>query len=241
MPKAITVTRIDAPATRRSSKSPQERRAEDAATKEAVTLPMQPPLRQSPIKRPVVLYVPDKVPAPRAANTKGTQGRRKMLMPAWTTRSTRRFPERALTEALSLLKPAADTTKLKGFSSFAAADIKDVCQLINQKYSNLEHEPPIVCDLKPDLLRTHADAAVNGEVINLPGRSKTIPQEVVDFWCGWITLDCDDQRSPPIGQCVWMLFQMCDAAKVHVPPDWLANGPPQKFWIAVGTAKSEGG
>ena len=76
---------------------------------------------------------------------------------------------------------------------------------MSEKYSH--EEMGVECVLLPQTLLVHAKARDNGEVIGTKGNQKTIPQVVIDTWVGWIAIDAELQRCPPITQCLWMLWQ----------------------------------
>jgi hypothetical protein len=69
---------------------------------------------------------------------------------------------------------------------------------VSKKYSN--EEMGVECVVKPETLLVHANARDNGEVIGTKGNQKTIPQVVIDTWVGWIAIDAELQRCPPITQ-----------------------------------------
>ena len=131
MTKAITVTRTERPALRRSSTSPQSAREEaiehavraivEASNEGAAQVGASPskpealPARKSPRQSPQAQrYAPEPVYEPRVARTLQTKGGQKQVAPAWTRRSTRRWPDEAMKEALKRLTPAKDKGRLRG-------------------------------------------------------------------------------------------------------------------------------
>ena len=123
-------------------------------------------------------------------------------------------------DALKRLKPAASKDKLKGSSIFGKRDCQDVCRYINEAYS--VPEKGWMCEMKWKTLRTHAEAAHAGQVMERPGNGGLIPQTVIDMWVGWIGLDSEDQRNPPLNLALLMLWELCAAAGIPVPPKWMS-------------------
>ena len=208
-----------------------------AATFAEPSVPAQQPAAAS--SAAAAAYVPKKVPVPRSAKNKGVPGPVPMKDPDWTSRQHRRYPPEAMTEAVEMLKPANTPEKLKGKSIYATKDVIRIAGSVSEKFSNAEKG--IVCVIDPKALLKHAEAHDAGVVIAPPGRDAAIPQVVIDNWAGWITMDAQDQRSPPITQALWMLWQLCDAAGVEVPTAWAANGPPKEFWLKLSRAKVDTG
>eukprot|EP01048_Picozoa_sp_COSAG05_P001344 COSAG05_NODE_45_length_25418_cov_92.923299_10_plen_174_part_00 len=138
MPKAITVTRTERPALRRSSTSPQSAREEaighavraivEASNEGAAQVGASPskpealPARKSPRQSPQTQrYAPEPVYEPRVARSVQTKGGQKQVAPAWTRRSTRRWPDEAMKEALKRLTPATDKGRLIVYSILSLA------------------------------------------------------------------------------------------------------------------------